>query len=198
MIPVLEERLGFGDKVVDELGHAADYAQGAEGGLVGVDRAGSELSREWGMAQRTFFRIYVLELPRSFSTSLTRSRDISSPAMLANVQSARPTAYMLEWFMSLRAGQVSEGAMSSFILHPRSLLERIGEQHQHLLALVEDHHDAEVTEPLVRVPRARDHGETRDTRPRALHAEHVEVEHLGNAIVPRKRVLCLERRAECR
>lgn len=39
--------------------------------------------------------------PRSFSISLARSRDISSDAMLAKVHKANPTAYMLEWFMSL-------------------------------------------------------------------------------------------------
>jgi hypothetical protein len=50
----------------------------------------------------TFLRIYELLLPSSFSTSFTRSRLISSDEMLANVHSASPTAYMLEWFMSLQ------------------------------------------------------------------------------------------------
>jgi hypothetical protein len=58
---------------------------------------------------RTFFRMYVLLLPSSFSISLHRSRDISSDEILAKVQSARPTAYMLEWFMSLRKGKISRG-----------------------------------------------------------------------------------------
>ena len=54
------------------------------------------------VASPTFFRIYVLLDPSSFSISLARSRDISSDEMFANVQRARPTAYIFEWFMSLR------------------------------------------------------------------------------------------------
>lgn len=49
----------------------------------------------------TFLRMYVLLDPRSFSISLAKSRDISSEAMFAKVHNARPTAYMLEWFISL-------------------------------------------------------------------------------------------------
>ena len=48
-----------------------------------------------------FLRMYVLLEPRSFSISFAKSRDISSEAILANVQSASPTVYILEWFMSL-------------------------------------------------------------------------------------------------
>ena len=43
----------------------------------------------------------MFDEPRSFSISLQRSLDISSDEMLAKVQRASPTAYMLEWFMSL-------------------------------------------------------------------------------------------------
>lgn len=43
----------------------------------------------------------MLLLPSNFSISLHRSLDISSDEILANVQSANPTAYMLEWFISL-------------------------------------------------------------------------------------------------
>jgi hypothetical protein len=42
---------------------------------------------------------------------LARSRDISSEEMFAKVHSARPTAYMFEWFISLRrvsAGRIWE------------------------------------------------------------------------------------------
>ena len=49
----------------------------------------------------TFFRIYVLLDPSSFSISFAKSRDISSDAISAKVQRARPTAYMFVWFMSL-------------------------------------------------------------------------------------------------
>ena len=49
----------------------------------------------------TFLRMYVLLLPISLSISFDRSRDISSEAMLANVQRARPTTYMLLCDMSL-------------------------------------------------------------------------------------------------
>lgn len=45
--------------------------------------------------------MYVLLEPNSFSTSLHKSRDISSDDMFANVHSAKPTAYMFEWFISL-------------------------------------------------------------------------------------------------
>jgi hypothetical protein len=50
--------------------------------------------------------MYVLLDPSNFSISFTRSRDISSEAMLANVQSASPTAYILVWFMSLGNAKV--------------------------------------------------------------------------------------------
>lgn len=97
MIPVLEERLGLGGEVVHQFGDAADDPQRAESGLGSVStEAGKKVSP--GL---TFFRMYVLLLPRSFSTSLARSRDISSDEMFAKVHSARPTAYMFEWFISL-------------------------------------------------------------------------------------------------
>jgi len=57
------------------------------------------------MTNHTFLRMYVLLDPRSFSISLARSRDISSDAMFANVHNARPTAYIFEWFISLRRHQ---------------------------------------------------------------------------------------------
>ena len=50
---------------------------------------------------RTFFRMYVLLEPNSFSISFAKSRDISSEAISANVHKARPTAYMFVWFISL-------------------------------------------------------------------------------------------------
>jgi hypothetical protein len=52
--------------------------------------------------QRTFLRMYVLLEPNNFSISLAKSLDISSDAMFAKVHNARPTAYILEWFMSLQ------------------------------------------------------------------------------------------------
>jgi len=70
----------------------------------------------------TFFRIYMLELPRSFSTSEVRSRDISADAMFPKVHSASPTIYMLAWFKSLedeeeRAVSCLEGSHSAMVLY---------------------------------------------------------------------------------
>jgi hypothetical protein len=59
-----------------------------------------------GGIQLTFFLMYELLLPSNFSISLHRSLDISSDEILANVQSANPTAYMFEWFMSLTCQQL--------------------------------------------------------------------------------------------
>lgn len=104
MVAVREEVLGFGSKVVGEVGYFLDDPQCAQRGLeVGVNSECTSISK----LPVTFFRMYVLLEPSSFSISLARSRDISSDAMLANVHSARPTAYMLEWFMSLDDGLVS-------------------------------------------------------------------------------------------
>ena len=96
MVAVSKEVLRFANKVVSEVGDLLDDAQGAERSLMGSQRPGI---REW--TDCTFLRMYVLLDPRSFSISLARSRDISSDAMLANAHKASPTAYMLEWFMSL-------------------------------------------------------------------------------------------------
>jgi hypothetical protein len=59
--------------------------------------------------------MYVLLDPSNFSISFTRSRDISSEAMFANVQSASPTAYILEWFMSLGNESISLGRQDAGI-----------------------------------------------------------------------------------
>ena len=97
MVAVSEEVLRFANKVVSEVGDLLDDAQGAERCLLGSQRL--ETGR-WIAC--TFLRMYVLLDPRSFSISLAKSRDISSDAISAKVQRARPTAYMFVWFMSLR------------------------------------------------------------------------------------------------
>ena len=118
MVAVSKEVLRFANKVVSEVGDLLDDAQGAERCLLGSQRL--ETGR-WIAC--TFLRMYVLLDPRSFSISLARSRDISSDAMLANVQSANPTAYMFEWFMSLRYRQLTPQGSRIY-----ALLERIRDE----------------------------------------------------------------------
>lgn len=71
------------------------------------------------IAQIAAFRLmYVLLDPMSLSISLLRSRDISSEAMLPKVARARPTTYMLEWFMSFLSPLVT--SMSTLVFSSNS------------------------------------------------------------------------------
>jgi hypothetical protein len=141
--------------------------------------------------------MYVLLEPSSFSISFARSRDISSDAMFANVQSASPHAYMFGWFMSLAHTHVS---LPSLPTRPArdALLERVGDEREDLLVLVEQEHDAEVAEALVREARARDELQALDLPKVRGVAEHVDVQQLGDVRVPRVHVLLPERRADRR
>ena len=82
--------------MIRNIGNLFDNSQSTKGGLTDNESNTMVTIREY-----TFLRMYVLLDPNSFSISLARSRDISSDAMLANVHSASPTAYIFEWFMSL-------------------------------------------------------------------------------------------------
>lgn len=101
MIAVRQEVLRFGDKVIREFRYFADDPEGAKCSL--IRRAVNLAVMPANAAERTFLRMYVLLEPNNFSTSFARSRDISSEAISANVQRARPTAYILVWFISLKA-----------------------------------------------------------------------------------------------
>jgi len=98
MVAICQEIFGLVHKVVGKIWDFFDYSESTQCSL--------SVTYEW-MAieqrsiQQTFFRMYVFPEPKSFSTSLARSRDISSEAILAKVHNASPTAYRLEWFISL-------------------------------------------------------------------------------------------------
>lgn len=98
MVAIREEVLGLCSEVVGEFGNLLDDAQSTQCGLRRRVKSLSTGTEQYD----TFFRMYVLLDPRSFSISLARSRDISSDAMFAKVHNASPTAYMFEWFMSLK------------------------------------------------------------------------------------------------
>jgi hypothetical protein len=93
MIAVRQQIFGFGREVVGQIRNLLDHSQSTKCRLYMTCQFTSE---NVNIKEPTFFRMYVLLDPSSFSISLARSRDISSEAMFANVHSARPTAYMLE------------------------------------------------------------------------------------------------------
>ena len=75
------------------------------------------------------------------------------------------------------------------------LFEGVGDEHKHLLPLVEEQHEAEVAHPLLRVPRGRD-------ELKALHlgemggvAEHVDEHELGHVPVPERWLILADSRA---
>lgn len=124
MIAVAQQRGGALDKVLLEVRDFANDPDSAQCSLKAINAQGKptdvsrvalfadhllQLSCEQPSALSlcclswlcTFFLIYMLELPSSFSTSEHKSRDISAEAMLPIVQRANPTMYMLAWFRSL-------------------------------------------------------------------------------------------------
>ena len=106
-------------------------------------------------------RMYVLEEPRSFSISFARSLDISSEAISAKVQRARPTAYIFEWFISLFRSEIAinycaRSHLAASEPSDYALFERIGDKSEHLLTLIQKQHDPEITKPLVGKPGAGD------------------------------------------
>jgi hypothetical protein len=84
-------------------------------------------------AELTFFRMYVLLEPNNFSTSFARSRDISSEAISANVQRARPTAYMFVWFISLQ----KDMSASPVLNEQNTLFQGVRHKRKHFLAFIE-------------------------------------------------------------
>jgi hypothetical protein len=127
--------------------------------------------------------MYVLLLPKSFSISLDKSLDISSDEMLAKVHSASPTAYMFEWFISLAVSPPS---------HPNPLLQRIRYERQHLLVLVQEEHDAQISETFIAESRTGHELQTLDLAEMGRVAEHVNVQQFGDIVVSRKGVFLFE------
>src|SRR5258708_482543 len=120
-------------------------------------------------------------------------------AMLAREHSARPTTYWLAWLRSLcretahlakRAGRARKGRVAAL------LFQRVSDQHEDLLPFVEQDHQAEIADALVRVV-------GRDDELEALHlaklgrvAEHLNEEQLGDIALTVLILLLLEARTD--
>jgi len=81
-------------KVISNIGNLFDYSQSTEGGLTDNMSSNTMVTD-----QRTYlFANVCVTGPQQFFDFVGK---IASDAMLANVHSASPTAYIFEWFMSL-------------------------------------------------------------------------------------------------
>lgn len=96
MVSVVEQSLRLVEEMIDKFRNLSDHSQCTQRRLKAAVVQFRSLSGQTILNNATFFRMYVLLLPSSFSISLQRSRDISSDEMLAKVHKASPTAYMLE------------------------------------------------------------------------------------------------------
>jgi hypothetical protein len=98
MVSVVEQSLRLVEEMIDKFRNLSDHSQCTQRRLKAAVVQFRSLSGSGKtiLNNATFFRMYVLLLPSSFSISLQRSRDISSDEMLAKVHKASPTAYMLE------------------------------------------------------------------------------------------------------
>ena len=76
------------------------------------------------------------------------------------------------------------------------VLDRVGDHHRHLLSLVEEHHQAEVADPLLRKRRARDQRDALHLPPVRRVPEHVQVHQLGDIAVREVRLGILQGRAD--
>jgi hypothetical protein len=138
--------------------------------------------------------------------SLARSRAMSAEPMLPIEQSASPTTYgflcfrSLQWFEN---GQVRKrlqgpgslgGEVAGTVLGVGRqgggwvLFERVCDEHEDILSLVQEKHQAQVSDPLLGEPR-------RGAQLHAFHlaemggvAEHVDVQQFGDAPVTQARV----------
>lgn len=77
-----------------------------------------------------------------------------------------------------------------------SLLQRIGHKREHLLVLIKQQHDSQVSQTLITETWRRDELETFDLSKVCRVAQHVDIQQLCNVIVPCKRVFLLERGLE--
>ena len=112
---------------------------------------------------------------------------MSSDDMFAKVQSAKPTAYMFEWFMSLKYRQLVPQWSRIY-----ALLEGICDKCEDLLALIQQQHDTQVTQPFVAEAGTCYEFETFHLSEVGLGAKHVDVKELGDIVVSCVRVLFTE------
>jgi hypothetical protein len=77
-----------------------------------------------------------------------------------------------------------------------ALLQRIRHERKHLLVLVEQEHNSEVSEALVREARARNQLQAFDLPEVGGVAEHVDVEQFRNVVVPLRGVFLAKRRPD--
>jgi hypothetical protein len=93
MVTVSQQVFGLSCEMISQVRNLLDYSESTKRRLF-VDCQCA--SNNYISRNHTFFLMYVLLEPSSFSISLAKSRDISSDAMFANVHNARPTAYIFE------------------------------------------------------------------------------------------------------
>jgi hypothetical protein len=115
--------------------------------------------------------------------------------LLANVHKANPTAYMFGWFISLK--EILDKDFKP-VLKRHALFQRVRNQHEHLLVLVQQEHDTEVPKPLVREPRACNEFQALNLAEMCSIAEHMDVQQLGDVVVSRMGGLFTERSADSR
>lgn len=74
-----------------------------------------------------------------------------------------------------------------------SLFERVSDQHQHLLVLIQQQHNTEVSQPLIAKPRTGHKFQAFDLAEMRGISKHVNVKQLSDVVVPCERVFLLER-----
>ena len=158
---------------------------------------------------RTFFFVLTSLLRINLSTSGDRSRAISAEQMLPSAHNARPTMNWFGWLRSLpqikhyhysKLGTpFEETTLAAVTLQGQCraglLFEGVGDEHKHLLPLVEEQHEAEVAHPLLRVPRGRDELEALHLGEMGGVAEHVDEHELGHVPVPERWLILADSRA---
>ena len=79
-----------------------------------------------------------------------------------------------------------------YILAKNSLFQRIRDQRQNLLILIQQQHDAQIPQPLIRESWTGYQLETFNLTEMSRVAEHVDVEQFGNVVVSGKGVFFFE------
>jgi len=172
VVAVAEEAHGAALEVVDELGDLVQRAQGGESGLladVGVARAEAPLNLGDEVARHL--------LGGDVGERGERERDGRGGRVVHVAASGRAV-------VSMQLGLVRERERGE----EDALLERVGDEGEDLLVLVEEEHDAEVPEALVGEAGRGDELEALDLAKVRRVAEHVDVEELGDIVVPGERV----------
>jgi hypothetical protein len=73
-----------------------------------------------------------------------------------------------------------------------SLFQRVRNQHQHLLVLIQQQHNTQISQPLIAEPRTSHQLQTFDLAEMRGISKHVDVEQLCDVVMPRERVFLLE------